>query len=332
MSDKNTPPAEYVFMVLEEQSGQRLDFFLSSVIPDLSRSHLKRLIKENRVAVNGGAAKPSHEVRAGYSIRVNMPREPGPDDALKPVSMPLDILFEDQDLIIVNKPADLVVHPGAGHRDATLVHGLLGHCGLALQGAPLRPGIVHRLDKDTSGVLVAAKSERAYLNLIRQFKERELSKQYLAMVYGRPDKTRGEISTFLGRHPTERKKIAVLQNRGRQALSRWEVVKSWGEASLLSVSIETGRTHQIRVHLSHIGHPVIGDETYGGGSRRAKNVKCGPVRELLLKARRQMLHAARLEFKHPVTGEPILATAPLPADFKELEEQLDSLSPWCPRQ
>ncbi|MGC9195997.1 MAG: RluA family pseudouridine synthase [Syntrophobacteraceae bacterium] len=332
MSDKKTPPAEYVFLVLEEQSGQRLDSFLSSVISDLSRSHLKRLIKENRVAVNGEAAKPSHEVRAGYSIRVKMPEESGPDDALKPVSMRLDILFEDQDLIIVNKPADLVVHPGAGHRDETLVHGLLAHSALALQGAPLRPGIVHRLDKDTSGALVAAKSERAYLNLIRQFKEREVSKQYLAMVYGRPDKTRGEISTLLGRHPTERKKIAVLQNRGRQALSRWQVVKDWGEASLLNVSIETGRTHQIRVHLSHIGHPVIGDEAYGGGSRRARNVKCGPLRDLLLKARRQMLHAARLEFTHPVTGEPILATAPLPADFKELVEQLDSLSRFSPCQ
>ena len=329
MSDKITQFTEYDFMVSEEQSRQRLDLFLSGMIPDLSRSHLKRLIKEKQVAVNGTPAKPSHEIRAGDSITVRRPDGPGAEEALTPASMRLDILFEDEDLIVVNKPPGLVVHPGAGHMEGTLVHGLLAHSRLALQGAPLRPGIVHRLDKDTSGALVAAKSERAYLSLIVQFKEREVKKEYLAMVYGCPDEREGEISSLLGRHPTDRKKIAVLSNRGRQALSRWRVVKEWGEASLLSVRIETGRTHQIRVQLSHIGHPVIGDEPYGGGRRRAKNVKCGPVREALLGANRQMLHAVRLEFNHPVTGAPISANAPPPEDFKELAEKLESFSRCC---
>ncbi len=326
MSDKITPFTQYEFRVSEEKSGQRLDLFLSAMIPELSRSHLKRLIKENRVVVNGTPAKPSHEVRPGESISVRMFEGPGPDEALKPAAMPLDILFEDEDLIIVNKPPGLVVHPGAGHSEGTLVHGLLAHSTLALQGAPLRPGIVHRLDKDTSGALVAAKSERAYLNLVKQFKERQVRKEYLAMVYGRPDEREGEISSLLGRHPTDRKKIAVLRNRGRQALSRWRVVKEWGEASLLSVRIETGRTHQIRVHLSHIGNPVIGDEPYGGGRRRAKSVKCGPVREALLGVSRQMLHAARLEFNHPITGGLVSVSAPPPEDFRDLEQQLDFLS------
>ncbi len=330
MTEKITPNAESAFRVSEEQSGQRLDLFLSTKIPDISRSHLKRMIKENRVVVNGAPAKPSHEVRAGDRIRVRMEEGPGPDEALKPVQMPLDILLEDQELIVVNKPPGLVVHPGAGNMEGTLVHGLLAHSKLALQGAPLRPGIVHRLDKDTSGVLVVAKSERAYLNLIRQFKDREVKKEYLAIVYGRPEKREGEISCLLGRHPTDRKKMAVLSGRGRQALSRWRVIKEWGEASLFSVRIETGRTHQIRVHLSHIGHPVVGDEVYGGGKKRAKNIKCGPVRDALLCANRQMLHAARLEFNHPVTGDPILAMAPPPPDFKQLEEQLDFLSHCSP--
>jgi 23S rRNA pseudouridine1911/1915/1917 synthase len=185
---------------------------------------------------------------------------------------------------------------------------------------------VHRLDKDTSGALVVAKSERAYLNLVRQFKERGVRKEYLALVYGSPAKGEGEISSLLGRDPTHRKKIAVLQSKGREALSRWRVEKDWGEAALLRVQIETGRTHQIRVHLSHIGHPVVGDETYGGDKRRARNVKPVSMRDLLIGAQRQMLHAVRLEFTHPLTGATVLANAPVPEDFRELIERLDSLS------
>ena len=317
---------DYSFVVTNEQGGQRIDLFLSRVIPDLSRSHFKKLIKEDLILVNGNPVKPSHETRAGDLIIAKVPGQRA-DEALKPEPMLLDILFEDEDLLIVNKAPGLVVHPGAGHHEGTLVHGLLAHCArLAVQGSPLRPGIVHRLDKDTSGALVIAKSERAYLNLVRQFKDRGVRKEYLALVYGSPAKAEGEISSLLGRDPTHRKKIAVLQNRGREALSRWRVEKDWGETALLRVQIETGRTHQIRVHLSHIGHPVVGDETYGGDKRRARNVKPVSMRDLLIGAQRQMLHAVRLEFTHPLTGATVLANAPVPEDFRELIERLDSLS------
>jgi 23S rRNA pseudouridine1911/1915/1917 synthase len=313
-------------VVSNEQSGQRLDLFLSRVIPDLSRSHFKKLIKEDLILVNGNPVKPSYETRAGDLIMAKVPGQK-PDEVLKPEPMCLDILFEDEDLLIVNKAPSLVVHPGAGHSEGTLVHGLLAHCArLAVQGSPLRPGIVHRLDKDTSGALVIAKSERAYLNLVRQFKERGVRKEYLALVYGSPAKGEGEISSLLGRDPIHRKKIAVLQHGGREALSRWRVEKHWGETALLRVQIETGRTHQIRVHLSHIGHPVVGDETYGGDRRRARNVKSAPVRDLLLGTQRQMLHAIRLEFTHPVTGATVTANAPMPEDFRDLIERLDCLS------
>ncbi len=316
---------EYSFVVSNDQSGQRLDVILSRVIPDLSRSHFKKLINEDLVLINGNPTKPSYETRAGDLITAKIHGQ-GSDEALKPEPMRLDILFEDDDLLIVNKAPGLVVHPGAGHSEGTLVHGLLAHSPrLAVQGSPLRPGIVHRLDKDTSGALVVAKSERAYLNLVRQFKERGVRKEYLALVYGSPSKGEGEISSLLGRDPAHRKKIAVLQNKGREALSRWRIEKDWGETALLRVQIETGRTHQIRVHLSHIGHPIVGDETYGGDKRRARNVKSAPVSDLLLGARRQMLHAVRLEFTHPVTGVTVLANAPLPEDFKELIERLNSL-------
>ena len=325
MTQKARTVEEHSFAVSKEQSGQRIDLFLTGVLPDFSRSHLKKMIKEGHVLVNGNAVKPSYETRGGDLVTAGI-RGPEPDEVLKPEPMCLDVLFEDEDLLIVNKPHGLVVHPGAGHYEGTLVHGLLAHSPrLAFQGSPLRPGIVHRLDKNTSGAVVVAKTSRAYLNLVRQFKERSVRKQYLALVYGSPA-SEGEISSPLGRHPSDRKKIAVLQKGGREALSRWKVERNWGETALLLVGIETGRTHQIRVHLSHIGHPVVGDETYGGGKRRAKNIKSGPVRDLVLRAQRQMLHAARLELFHPVTGKVIAVTAPLPEDFQELIKGLNLLA------
>ncbi len=317
------PQSEHSFLVSNSQQGERLDLFLSRLVPEISRSHLKRLILDELVRVNGACVKPSYETRTGDVVRVVIP-EPEPNTTLKPEPMALDILYEDEDLLIVNKPSGLVVHPGAGHFEGTLVHGLLAHSPrLAAQGAPLRPGIVHRLDKDTSGALVIAKSERAYLDLIKQFKARDVNKQYLALVYGSPAKREGEIRTMLGRHPADRKKIAVVKGNGREAVSIWSVEKDWGEVSLLRVTIKTGRTHQIRVHLSHINHPVVGDEVYGGGARRAKSIRSGYVRDLLLGAKRQMLHASYLEFTHPVSGVRISATAPLPDDFLYLVRRLD---------
>ena len=326
MTQTANPGDEQCFTVSREQSGQRIDLFLTGLLPDCSRSQLQKLIKEGHVLVNGNPVRPSYETRSGDLVTAEI-RGPEPDEALKPEPMCLEVLFEDDDLLIVNKPHGLVVHPGAGHSEGTLVHGLLAHSPrLAVQGSPLRPGIVHRLDKDTSGAIVVAKSARAYLNLIRQFKEKSVSKQYLAMVHGSPAAREGEISSLLGRHPTDRKKVAVLQKGGREALSRWRVEKNWGEIALLQVHIETGRTHQIRVHLSHIGHPVVGDETYGGGRRRAKNIKSAPVRDVVLRAQRQLLHAARLELIHPVTGKALSVTAPMPEDFQEIIEGLDSLA------
>lgn len=316
---------KYSLVVSAEQQGRRIDLFLSELIPELSRSHIQKLIREGQVRVNGVIVKPSYEARMGDSVLADIP-EPDPDAALIPEPMPLAVLYEDEDLIVINKPPGLVVHPGAGHSEGTLVHGLLAHSPrLAVQGSPLRPGIVHRLDKDTSGALVIAKSERAYLDLIKQFKEHGVKKEYLALVHGSPARREGEIRTLLGRHPTDRKKICVLTSGGREAVSHWMVIKNWRDASLLRVDIETGRTHQIRVHLSYINHPVIGDETYGGGARRAKMVKSGAIRALLLTARRQMLHARRLEFRHPARGEAIVAIAPLPDDFRQIEDGLDAI-------
>lgn len=316
--------SEYSFVVANEQNGIRLDMFLSTRVSDISRNHLQKLIREELVRVNGSAVKASYLTRVGDVIRVAIP-ETDPGSALRPEQMDLDLLYEDEDLLIVNKPPGLVVHPGAGHQDGTLVHGLLSYSPrLAIQGAPLRPGIVHRLDKDTSGALVVAKSELAYLDLIMQFKEHGVRKEYLALVHGSPPAPVGEVRAMLGRHPSERKKMAVLQRGGREAVSHWKVIRDWSEASLLKVTIETGRTHQIRVHLSHINNPVIGDEIYGGGKKRARSARSVGVREILLKAQRQMLHARYLEFRHPVTREIISATAPVPDDFLRIQRGLDA--------
>jgi 23S rRNA pseudouridine1911/1915/1917 synthase len=239
--------------------------------------------------------------------------------------MSLAVLYEDFHILVINKAPGLVVHPGAGHTEGTLVHGLLAHCpNLALQGAPLRPGIVHRLDKDTSGVLVVAKTERAYLNLVRQFQEREVRKEYLALVFGAALPIRGEIRTQLGRHPAERKKIAVTRSgTGREAITCWQVERVWGsEVSLLRVRIETGRTHQIRVHLSHLRHPVIGDPVYGG-KRRLESLQDKEMRRVLKPVRRQLLHACTLALRHPETGSLHVFQAPLASDFAAVLEALD---------
>jgi 23S rRNA pseudouridine1911/1915/1917 synthase len=239
--------------------------------------------------------------------------------------MPLEILFEDDHLIVLNKRPGLVVHPGAGHRDGTLVHGLLAHTSrLATQGSPLRPGIVHRLDQFTSGAMVVAKSDVAYLGLIRQFKDHQVGKEYLAIVYGLFKERRGEIRTGIDRHAIDRRKMAVVHSRGREAISQWEVEEEFGEASLIRIRIRTGRTHQIRVHLSHMQHPVVGDSTYGGGKRRAGSVRSAGLRQLLAAVERQMLHARRLSFSHPVTGGPLSLAAEPPADFLDLLRALRS--------
>lgn len=308
--------------VVRDELNQRLDIFLSEHCSEHSRSRFKKLIQDGLVLVNEQRVKPGYELRYGDKIVVWLPVLKA-QEQLVPEPMPLEILYEDEDIIVVNKAPGVVVHPGAGHEEGTLVHGLLAHCSrLAMQGAPQRPGIVHRLDQNTSGALVAAKSERAYLNLIQQFKEHRVHKEYLALVYGRPREGGGEIRTQLDRHPVDRKKMAVSVKKGREAVSLWSVEKAWDEVALLRVTIQTGRTHQIRVHLSHSGHPVVGDETYGGGKRRARSLKDKTLQQLFLQIDRQMLHAWHLAFEHPLSHAPLSFTAPLASDFAELLNRL----------
>lgn len=318
--------SEPVIKVWAEAAGRRLDLFLSGQYEGFSRSHFKKLIREGEVLINGQSVKPSYEIRFGDEISVRLPSLHA-GEQLTPEALPLDVLYEDEDIIVINKAPGIVVHPGAGHEKGTLVHGLLAHCSrLAFQGAPLRPGIVHRLDRDTSGALVVAKSERAYLNLIDQFKDHQVHKEYLALVYGRFSQPRGEIRTYLDRNPHDRKKISVMQEeKGREAISLWEVKQQWNEVTLLRVIIKTGRTHQIRVHLSHLQHPVVGDPVYGGGKRRARSLISNLLKQKLTSIDRQMLHAWHLGFRHPETQAPLFFTAPLPSDFSCLLEQIQQL-------
>ncbi len=321
-----------IYRVQAQDTGLRLDLFLASAEASISRSRFKAWIEEGLVLVNGRRVKPRYLLRDGDEIALWLP-EPEEPDTLIPEPMPLRILHEDEDLVVVDKPAGLVVHPGAGHSTGTLVHGLLAHCStLASQGAPLRPGIVHRLDQDTSGVLVVAKTDSAYLRLIDQFKERHIQKTYLTLVFGTFPESSGEIATLIGRHPKDRKRMAVVERNGKTAVTQWRMVKSWhGAVSLLEVQILTGRTHQIRVHCRHLGHPVVGDETYGGGRKRMRQVRHQKTREILAASvRRPLLHARTLRLEHPRTGRPMTFEAPLPSDFRSVLDALDRIQPHRP--
>jgi 23S rRNA pseudouridine1911/1915/1917 synthase len=289
----------------------RLDRWLSSRNPDLSRSRWQELIKTGRVRVNNQIKKPRYELREKDVVETAIPA-PGPTE-LAAQDIPLDILFEDADILVLNKPAGLVVHPAPGHFSGTLVNALLHHCvDLAGVSGELRPGIVHRLDRDTSGALVIAKSDRAMAGLAEQFKSRKVRKQYAALVWGWPVPDRGTIETLVGRNPRDRKKMSARPANGRPAITHYETIQRFSGVSLLRIRIETGRTHQIRVHLAHVGHPVVGDAQYG----RARKIH-GPVT-----ACRQMLHAERLAFTHPRTGVPLEFQAPMPHDMKSLLESL----------
>ncbi|WP_168720262.1 RluA family pseudouridine synthase [Thermosulfurimonas marina] len=290
--------------------GKRLDVFLSERLPGLTRSRIKRLISEGRVSISEeGKIKPSRPVRAGEEILVRVP--PPEEVPLEPEPVPLEILYEDEDLAVIVKPPGVVVHPAVGHLRGTLVHGLLGRLsGLSGVGGSLRPGIVHRLDKDTSGLMVVAKNDRAHLRLAAMFKGREVEKWYLALVHGVPEPRSGRITVPIGRHPVHRKKMLAGAPRGREAETFYRVREVFRKWALLEVRPVTGRTHQIRVHLSHLGHPIVGDVLYGG--KRPG----GPP------AARQMLHAWRLSFVHPVTGKRMVFEAPLPEDFENILEEL----------
>jgi 23S rRNA pseudouridine1911/1915/1917 synthase len=300
------------FMVEKSLPAERLDAFLRRKFPAVSRVALKRLIEAGHVRLNGQPVKPTHAPRAGEAIEIRWP-EPQPAGAL-PEEIPLDILFEDRSLLVLNKSAGLVVHPAAGHEEHTLVNALLHHCGGELSGigGVARPGIVHRLDKETSGCLVIAKNDETHIALSAQFAGRKVKKTYSAIVCGELARDSGEIHAAIARHPSHRKRMAVRDDAaGRAAHTTWRVLQRLNAATLVEVQLHTGRTHQIRVHFQFLGHPLVGDETYGARQNQKLTELTG------YQAPRVMLHARELSFVHPRTKAAVSFEAPLPEDFCE---------------
>ena len=292
----------------------RLDQYLTQLIPDQSRSQIQHWIRKGDVRVNGIGTKTGYLVRPGDSITFAAPpREI--HELPHPEEIPLDVLFEDADLAVIDKPAGMVCHAGAGVRSGTLVNALLHRMGPMQAGDPTRPGIVHRLDKSTSGLMVVAKNSWTHRNLTEQFRMRLVRKEYLALVYGRPKPERATINLPLGRDPQDRKKISVRARKQRSAVTHYQLEKECGAFSLLRVRIETGRTHQIRVHLAEKGHPVLGDPVYG--DRRRRVPENPQIQAALGRLRRFFLHAQRLEFRHPRTGDMLCFTSPLPVELAE---------------
>jgi len=295
-----------------DEVRMRLDVWLTHRHPELSRARWQDLIKAGHVLAGGTVRKPTYSIAAGDIISATIP--PPEQVELIAEDLGLDVLFEDADMIAINKPPGLVVHPAPGHASGTLVNALLHHCGdLTGIGGEKRPGIVHRLDRDTSGVLVAAKNEMAMMNLAAQFKNRDTRKEYVALVWGTPSPVSGTIRTTIGRDPSNRKKMSTRSTHGREAVSHFEVMKSWELVSLVKIRIETGRTHQIRVHLAHIKNPVVGDDVYG---RKKPPELPAPVT-------RQLLHAWKLSLAHPRTGKAMTLEAPWPDDLKKLLDKLN---------
>ena len=312
------PGAETLaFEASAEDAGARLDAFLAARVEGVSRSTLKRVIDDGDVLVGGRAAKPSHKLKAGERVEVELPAPPPSE--VEPEEIPLDILHEDGEVVVVNKQAGMVVHPAAGVASGTLANALAFHFGRLHGGGALRPGIVHRLDRDTSGVIVVAKTARAHEHLSDQFRARTVFKSYAALVHGVTREERGKVEEPLARDPRNRTRMAVVRG-GRAALSLWRVRRRFTRFTLLEVQIKTGRTHQIRVHLAWLKHPVVGDETYGGG--RDKTLADPQLRARVAALGRQFLHAERLGFHHPSTGEWLGFTAPLPPDLSGFLEAL----------
>jgi 23S rRNA pseudouridine1911/1915/1917 synthase len=294
----------------------RLDQFLCQELAGETRSMIQKMIEAGNVLVDGRQVRSSLKLKGGESISVEIPEpvaaEPQPEE------IPLDVLYEDADLIVINKPAGMVVHPGAGNSSGTLVNALLGHCSdLSGIGGELRPGIVHRLDKDTSGVLVAAKSDRAHQGLSTQFSAHTIKRIYQALVYGNPSEDTGKVEGIIGRHPTERLRQSGKARHGKHAVTRWKVRARYGRLSLLELRLETGRTHQIRVHMCESGFPLVGDQLYPDGGR-FNNLTDTQLRKRITMLGRQALHAAVLGFIHPVTGDYMEFSAELPPDMAGL--------------
>lgn len=298
------------FFTVENQDGERIDRYLSEELEDRSRSYIQKLIKENHVTVNQKPVKANYRLSLGDRVEIDLPEAKEPD--IKPEDIPLDILYEDKDIIIVNKPKQMVVHPAPGHYSQTLVNALMYHCGFELSGinGTMRPGIVHRIDMDTTGSLVACKNDMAHQSLSKQLKEHSIRRIYVAIVHGNIKEEDGTVNAPIGRHPTERKKMSIHSKNGREAITHYQVLERFGNYTYIQCELETGRTHQIRVHMASLGHPLLGDMVYGPK-------KC-PFPHL----QGQTLHARTLGIIHPRTGEYLEVNAPLPAYFIELLDKL----------
>ncbi len=325
------PPAEHLSAGVDEShAGARLDRFLTAALPQLSRTRVQALIKNGQVSLCGATiVDAKYRVKPGERFELVLP--PVAETALAGEAIPLEVVYEDDALIVIDKPAGLVVHPGAGQPAGTLVNALIAHCGKSLSGigGVARPGIVHRLDKDTSGLMVVAKTDQAHRALAEQFADHgrtgELERGYLALVWGAPSKPHGRIDAPIGRHQTSRTKMAVLPaDKGRHAVTHWRIVETYGPgkeepvASLLECVLETGRTHQVRVHLAHIGHPLVGDPLYGRGFKSKLRKLPEGAQAKLSGLDRQALHAERLAFVHPATGTLLEFNSPLPDDLSEI--------------
>ncbi|MGD1876564.1 MAG: RluA family pseudouridine synthase [Kiloniellaceae bacterium] len=309
-------------------AGGRLDRLLAEALPQLSRSRLNGLIEAGQVTCDGQAVtSPAAKVRDGQTFAIIVPE--AKPVALEAQAIPLDILYEDRDLIVLDKPAGLVVHPAAGNPDMTLVNALMAHCGASLSGigGELRPGIVHRLDKDTSGVMVAAKSEAAHKGLVELFAAHDMERAYWALVWGLPSPSEGTVTGNIGRSPRNRKKMAVLQHGGRPSETGYRVIRTFqsGRVSLIECRLRTGRTHQIRVHMAEIGHPVLGDPLYGraGTATRRARLLSKAAQAALAALGRQALHAKTLGFRHPVSGDDLQFESVLPSDISALIRSLE---------
>jgi len=316
--------------VTAETVGMRLDKLLSDALPDVSRSRLKALIKEGNITAAGKTIKsPSYGVKSGEVFVVGMPEAEDADPT--PEDIPLDVIFEDEHLIVVNKPAGMVVHPAPGSPTGTLVNALLYHCGNSLSGigGVKRPGIVHRIDKETSGLLVMAKHDKAHNGLAEQFADHTTERRYIAVCKGHLMPPTGKIEGNIARHPVDRKRMAVTERGGKWAATHYQQLASFAQAGTplatqIECQLETGRTHQIRVHMAHIGHPLVGDPVYGGSNRLSNRIK-GPARDALQSFKRQALHALSLGFRHPISGKLFKFESELPYDIKEL---LEALAPY----
>jgi len=315
--------AKVSILVNEQDAGKRLDMVVASCISDCSRSLSASLIRNGKILVRGALKKPGYHVRKGDGICGLIP---SPEPVLfEPEPVEIDIIYEDEHLIVINKQPGLVVHPAPGHYRGTLVNGLLYHCpGLKEIGGKLRHGIVHRLDKNTSGALVVAKNEVAHNNLALQFKSRKIKKRYLAIVHGKIESDSGSISLPIGRHPIDRKKMSTISRKTRSAETSWKVMERFCEATLLEINLKTGRTHQIRVHCSAINHPVLGDSVYCGRKILKKLLPCVAISDIIKVVPRQMLHAWQIEFTHPVTKISMSFKAPVPQDMNDLIKALRS--------